>query len=353
LDTQTEQLNQKLCQYSALNLAMLILAGTILRPFFSEQSIIFTIIGFINFILAFAFYWSVRSGWIVESAGVTLVAIALICMMPLVLISGGINSQFIILLPLVPIGTSFICRNRMVIWVTISLIAIVVAMYIFNHKIHDLDKASISNAKLMAKSFWIVIALIVSGFLGRYYRVQNSKFQKKLREYAFFDALTEIPNRRHIQELITKEITQAKRTDNPLGIMLLDIDFFKNVNDNFGHDTGDIVLKHVAKTLKELIRESDYVGRFGGEEFILIFPNTPAELLTKMGENIVKKIARLKIEQLKNEYQITVSIGGYVTDKSNNANEKSTIKAADEALYYCKEHGRNQFFLASNKLSEI
>jgi diguanylate cyclase (GGDEF)-like protein len=345
LDIQTEGLKHRLCENSALILSMLILAGTLLRPLLSDQSIIFTIIGICNFVLAFSFYWMLKKGVIEKSSGIVLIVISLICIMPLLLVSGGVNSQFIILLPLIPVWASFVCRNSTIIFLTLLLIVIVVVMYMFHHRISDLDQVSISNAKLVAKSFWIIISLMVSGYLGYYFRLQNSKFQKVLREYAFFDVLTKIPNRRYIQELTRKEIAQAKRTDNPLGIMLLDIDFFKKVNDCYGHDIGDVVLKKIAKQLKELIRESDHVGRFGGEEFLMIFPNTSCVELKMLGEKIVQKIGNSKIHELKGDHNITVSIGGYVSDKSNIVNEDRALKIADEALYYCKAHGRNQFYL--------
>lgn len=165
--------------------------------------------------------------------------------------------------------------------------------------------------------------------------------KKQLEQVASIDKLTGLYNRRMIDEFINIEVETHKR--NPydgLSVIMIDIDYFKNVNDTFGHQTGDIVLSQTAKIMIENSRKSDIKGRFGGEEFIIICPQTTAESALKLAEKIRTAIESFKFEEV--GYK-TISLG--ISTFENNDTVESLIKKADTALYQAKNSGRNKVVL--------
>jgi len=157
-----------------------------------------------------------------------------------------------------------------------------------------------------------------------------------LREYSYNDVLTKLFNRRKIEELMDREIARAKRYANSFSIILIDIDYFKTINDTYGHDIGDEILIELGKILQENVRESDLVGRWGGEEFIVICPETTAQQCEVVAEHL-----RVTVEnwEFTNQIKMTVSIG--VAEYAKTDDKYSLFKKADEALYCAKQNGRN------------
>ena len=159
---------------------------------------------------------------------------------------------------------------------------------------------------------------------------------RQLRD-ASFDALTQLPNRRSIDKFLNEAILRSKRQDADLYVALIDIDYFKKINDKFGHSFGDAVLVDLAKYLQQSIRETDFIGRWGGEEFLLILEGPTAEGALKVCENIRELIA----EQSKLKgCQYTVSIG--CTKYSKKTDVTVLFDNADVALYLSKKNGRNR-----------
>ena len=154
---------------------------------------------------------------------------------------------------------------------------------------------------------------------------------------AHTDTLTNLPNRRDIETTLSKAISLSKREDSQLYIALIDIDFFKKINDDFGHDYGDSVLKNFASFIQGLIRESDFVGRWGGEEFLIIIEKSTDEDAFNLCEKI-----RVSIENYftKQKRAMTVSIG--LTKYIRNEDKDILFKRVDDSLYKSKENGRNQ-----------
>ncbi len=180
------------------------------------------------------------------------------------------------------------------------------------------------------------------------YRQRLEDANRQLKFLATTDALTGLQNRRAFQERLTAEVERAFRYDHAVSLLLLDVDHFKQFNDSFGHLVGDEVLKRVARILESTARLSDFVARFGGEEFAIILPNTDINGAQILAERFRAAIAE---EQFPNR-QITASLGvatlGYGTPMSGDiADGLALIKAADEALYVAKLHGRNQVRLAT------
>ncbi len=157
----------------------------------------------------------------------------------------------------------------------------------------------------------------------------------KLEEAATIDGLTKIFNRKKISELISYEI--KKRNAKDLYLIMFDIDNFKKVNDTYGHDMGDEVLERVAKTARENIRQHDSIGRWGGEEFMILLPHSNKKAAVEIAERIRSEIAGLKWEKMPS---ISISLG--VTGIRRDDDEQSFYKRVDNRLYLAKTHGKNR-----------
>ena len=160
---------------------------------------------------------------------------------------------------------------------------------------------------------------------------------KKLEKLAVTDELTGLYNRRKLEELIQNEIYRYERFSHTFGLTIVDIDFFKKVNDTYGHQVGDKVLVEIANILKSSLRKTDFIGRFGGEEFIIICPESDIEGVRKLMESFRLKIANHNFEIIKNK---TASFG--VTVFKDGDSIDTLIKRADDALYKAKNNGRNK-----------
>jgi diguanylate cyclase (GGDEF)-like protein len=153
------------------------------------------------------------------------------------------------------------------------------------------------------------------------------------------DALTGLPNRRAVADTLKRMSAQAQRTGHPLAALALDLDYFKDVNDRFGHDKGDEVLATVAQTMAATIRESDFAGRLGGEEFVIFAPNTGADGALILAEKVRAAIEGIEIAGVSRA--ITISIGVAV-QPDDALDGEMLMRRADRALYAAKERGRNR-----------
>jgi diguanylate cyclase (GGDEF)-like protein len=162
---------------------------------------------------------------------------------------------------------------------------------------------------------------------------------KALEYSASHDVLTEILNRGAILSYLENDIKRAKRLKNHISLMIFDIDHFKNVNDNYGHLAGDAILKQLSVLIKEFIRDIDLFGRYGGEEFIIILPDTSLSQGTVLAKRLLNKVASHKFVIDKLELKITISIG--ITDYVKDENIDKFIERTDMALYDAKRAGRN------------
>ena len=168
------------------------------------------------------------------------------------------------------------------------------------------------------------------------------KAYKQLEYQATHDSLTELLNRRAIFDVLKREISRINRSNNPITIILADIDHFKNINDTYGHSMGDAVLVETAKRLKECIRPYDSVGRIGGEEFLVVLPECNSEDGTVVAERIRATVARDLFIIPGQSFSITTSIGLATASPSQTLEPDSLITAADQALYRAKRGGRNK-----------
>ena len=168
---------------------------------------------------------------------------------------------------------------------------------------------------------------------------------KKMEMLARTDPLTQLSNRRDFLEKFQHEIIRFERSGKPFSVVLGDIDDFKSVNDRYGHDCGDFVLVAIAQIFKSMIRKQDTVGRWGGEEFILLLPEAPLKGGETVAEGIRKRIAGEAFSYKEHQLSITITFG--VCEYSAVLDIDTCIKRADEALYTGKHRGKNCVVLAN------
>lgn len=166
---------------------------------------------------------------------------------------------------------------------------------------------------------------------------QMKMYQEKLEHLTQTDTLTSIGNREYFNLCMPKEINRARRYQHQLSLVMIDIDYFKTINDTYGHDIGDLALIKLTQTIQNLLRKTDIFCRYGGEEFMIIMPESSIMETAISAERIRKHIEQLKIEPIET---MTISIG--LTELHNEDTLESFIKRVDNALYKSKENGRNR-----------
>lgn len=170
---------------------------------------------------------------------------------------------------------------------------------------------------------------------------EAERLQDVLAHMAMYDSLTDILSRHALMSQIEVETNRSKRYERSLSILMIDIDFFKKVNDNYGHIIGDKVIKALADTLKTTTRGSDFVGRYGGEEFLVVLPETPIDKALILANKLLKAVRAISIfTENGDEVKITISIGA--AGLENDKNVEKFIGRADSWLYKAKDNGRDQ-----------
>lgn len=170
--------------------------------------------------------------------------------------------------------------------------------------------------------------------------INRANAYSKVLQYATIDALTNLNNRRQFEERLKQSISAAKRQKTALCAMMIDIDFFKKVNDTYGHACGDEVLRTVAKIIKEQLRESDIPARYGGEEFAILLPFTHLEEAKIVGDRLREAVQEHIIHTENQDIKITISMG--LAEFSYDESGEELFERADKALYNAKESGRNK-----------
>lgn len=206
-------------------------------------------------------------------------------------------------------------------------------------------QGEIKNLRKDGRSFWVKSSIFPifneQGQIKEFTSIQQDiSDRKKVEALSFKDHLTQVANRHQIETVFESEIERSERYGRQFSVVLLDIDHFKSINDRYGHNVGDKVLQEIAALLKQSTRNTDTVGRWGGEEFILLLPETPLHEAYNMAEKL-----RLEIEKstFNNQLPLTSSFG--VAQYRTNDTQDSIIKRADDALYESKNQGRNLVYL--------
>ena len=185
-----------------------------------------------------------------------------------------------------------------------------------------------------------IVKLRIKNYLDL--KIKNDMLEK----LSMYDALTNIRNRRFFDETFEKTFSEIKRDKKSLAVLMIDIDFFKPYNDNYGHGQGDETLRKVAKALEKTIkRPSDFVARYGGEEFVILLKDINKDGVEAVANNLLNAVRELKIthEFSKIENYVTVSIGVSYYNSSSDITKLELLLKADETLYNVKNSGRNNF----------
>ncbi len=170
---------------------------------------------------------------------------------------------------------------------------------------------------------------------------QHKVARNELQRLATHDPLTGIRNRRHFTDVLNSEILRYQRYQNNFSLLILDLDYFKKINDTYGHDCGDHVLIEFAKTIKTCLRKSDIFARYGGEEFVIVATNTQLDSAIRFAQKLCRDISDMTINYRGNEIKITVSIGVSSPILLQNPTVESLISYSEKALYQAKNNGRN------------
>jgi diguanylate cyclase (GGDEF)-like protein/PAS domain S-box-containing protein len=175
-------------------------------------------------------------------------------------------------------------------------------------------------------------------------RIQDELAQanKRLESMAFVDVLTGLHNRRYFEKVLQDRCAETLRYGNPIGCVLVDIDHFRPINEAFGHDVGDAVLKQIAELLVHEAREVDITTRFSGEKFAILLPQTGLSEAVIMAERVCRNLAALGFPCIPDRRQLTVSIGVSCADSSHQADAQILLQTATQALDVSKKNGRNR-----------
>ena len=185
-----------------------------------------------------------------------------------------------------------------------------------------------------------IVKLRIKNYLDL--KIKNDMLEK----LSMYDGLTNIRNRRFFDETFEKTFNEIKRDKKSLAVLMIDIDFFKPYNDNYGHGQGDETLRKVAKALEKTIkRASDFVARYGGEEFVILLKDINKDGVEAVANNLLNAVRELKIthEFSKIENYVTISIGASFYNSSSDITKLELLLKADETLYSVKNSGRNNF----------
>jgi len=196
----------------------------------------------------------------------------------------------------------------------------------------------LSSATGIVDHLGIIIYDVTDVAVGK---MQVEEVNNQLKKLSRTDGLTQLNNRTFWEESLNNEFNRAIRTKEKVSLIMFDIDHFKNVNDTYGHQAGDEVIRQTAKCLLETVRGTDIAGRYGGEEFGVILIDTPAKDGFIIAERLRERIEALVVKFEGLEIKFTISIGLADFDDSF-ADHVAWLGASDKALYYCKDNGRNQ-----------
>jgi diguanylate cyclase (GGDEF)-like protein len=182
--------------------------------------------------------------------------------------------------------------------------------------------------------------------------LENARLHRMVERQALVDGLTGLANRRQADEALASEIARTERLGGPVGLILADVDDFKAVNDRYGHPTGDIVLRDLADSLRENVREIDTAARWGGEEFAVILPGTDLEGAAQVAERIRAALAEREILSVDGAaLHVTASFGVAVSNPTSTVQQ--LVEAADEALYRAKRAGKDQVYAGTDPVTRL
>ena len=229
---------------------------------------------------------------------------------------------------------------------TIRLIGIIATSILLNTYLNNYSPPVVINEQYLSfiGNLNLLVFLLIASGLSYLYTLSANAHQNNLLHYSTIDSLTELYNRRYLISIVKREMKQSVRVHKDISLLIIDIDYFKKINDTYGHTIGDSVIINLARTLKSTVRPENIVSRWGGEEFVILLPNCNAEELTIVATRLRLEIAQIVTLYNEEEISITVTIGGATLLKDESFDQ--FISRADKALYRGKEKGRNCYISA-------
>ncbi len=312
---------------------------------FIRQLISFLVIGTFIVMTLLALWTRISLARLEQSLFVSVVSLSLITLVYALYIEYPIPlAQDLILalllwFPGVYVMIFFVFKTQKAVLIGSILLFIVMALSL-PHALRTLNRVTVFDGitpflQIYLSHIFIILALY--GFaVFRAHGVKQQKIAQSFKALASTDALTGLANRRHMTDLLTLELTRQERYKHDFSIIMLDLDKFKQVNDVYGHDAGDEVLKQTANILKESFRASDTAARWGGEEFLILLPETQNDNSLFVAENLRKQI---ETQLHYDKKRITISVG--VASFRAADSLRSLVKRADDALYKAKSKGGN------------
>jgi diguanylate cyclase (GGDEF)-like protein len=273
--------------------------------------------------------------------------IALGCNAAIYAMTGPIRGATLMLPLVVIVFCAFSLRPRQTLALcgaTTAMFGATIAWLVANDPLRFPLNVEIVHFALVAAS--LLAVSLLTGEMGKLrLRLKQQKEEllaavSTIRTLATVDELTSLANRRHMNEVLGAEERRERGGGQPVCIALLDIDFFKSVNDRYGHGGGDAVLRTFAATAREALRGGDVLARWGGEEFLLMLPNTALAEATPVLQRMAERVRAMRIGELDRELTVTFSAG--LAERSGDEPFADTISRADRALYIAKASGRNQ-----------
>ena len=228
----------------------------------------------------------------------------------------------------------------------VFLVLVCILLDYWLHKIVPIvviDPTYLHIMRLFNLSVFLIVTSIVSYFFAQ----ASKSYQRSLYLMATVDQLTGLHNRRYLIEAADREIAVQQRNARQVSLLIIDVDYFKRVNDDYGHNTGDEVLKSLADVMRTYSRQSSVVARWGGEEFLILLPNTDAGTMGLIAERMRKKIAKSQILFNDHKISVTVTIGG--ASLHSKESFAQLLTRADNALYQGKDQGRDCYVLSQEQ----
>ncbi|BDX05944.1 GGDEF domain-containing protein [Planctobacterium marinum] len=310
--------------------------------FVNEQLLLASVLIFASSVYYLAHYYQKLTGNFQLASNIILYS--LFALMVYLIYSGGKDNTGPLWIFMVsPVALFFGGLKRGLISISIFVVTISILMFYPDNQLLATSYTYEFKSRLIYSFLTITF---LSGFY-EYSRQQSFDFMQeisnKFEQMAKLDPLTQISNRRDAMDRLNYELSRVERNDTALAIILCDVDHFKKVNDQFGHDAGDKALVLLAKLFQETLRKQDIVSRWGGEEFLFILPQTSALQAQIVADKVRDKIKATSIEHNGNLFDITISMGISEINKKN-TDINTAIAMADKYLYQAKSNGRDQYY---------
>lgn len=245
-----------------------------------------------------------------------------------------ISPYAFIWLLIIPLVTHLLLGSRLGLWLSLGYMGVGGVIYLYRFGGHP----ELVRVEVLANA---VIAALTTLGMSHFYERTRERSEKTLMRLATVDPLTGLANRMRLNDVFEWERAQAQRHGTPLSVLMLDLDRFKRINDEHGHEAGDRVLVAFARMLRERLREIDLISRFGGEEFLVLLNNTDGKRAVAVAEALREGVEQLAIEHRDKTLKLTVSIG--VAEYGPDGIDLDTLsRIADERLYQAKANGRNR-----------